>query len=224
MLSDLRLTRNSVRLVSSSSKPPVRVHIGCGIYRLPGYINCDFHESAPGAEVRFDCQEKWPFEENSVDEVMSSHVLEHLPNPFGFFEHSWRAMRDGGKMIISLPYGGHVSAWSDITHVRAWWPETFTCFQANSHLETRNPQHIWHYPFGIDVIELRVEPTLLKFWKRWYLRRVVENMIPYILNGIAEQRVFMTAVKTSLTQDFYAKRQKANWCYIRFVDRFTGND
>ena len=42
----------------------MKVNIGCGRQPIEGYVNCDV--SGGTADAVFDCQDPWPFEENSV--------------------------------------------------------------------------------------------------------------------------------------------------------------
>ena len=45
-----------------------------------------------------------PFADNSIDYIISSEVIEHLPNPEKFIEEMYRILKPNGKIIISTPY------------------------------------------------------------------------------------------------------------------------
>lgn len=47
-----------------------------------------------------------PVEDNSVDFVLSSHVLEHSPNPIAAFLEWQRVIRPGGYAVMILPLPG----------------------------------------------------------------------------------------------------------------------
>ena len=49
----------------------IKLDLGCGPHRLPGYIPID---DSLGHDVR-----ALPFRDGSVDEIRASHVLEHIP-------------------------------------------------------------------------------------------------------------------------------------------------
>lgn len=55
----------------------IRLNLGCGHIPLDGYINVDQRE-LPGVDIISDVS-NLPFEENSVTEIFSAHVLEHFP-------------------------------------------------------------------------------------------------------------------------------------------------
>ena len=55
----------------------IRLNLGCGHVPLDGYINVDRRE-LPGVDIVSDVG-NLPFEELSLAEIFSAHVLEHLP-------------------------------------------------------------------------------------------------------------------------------------------------
>ena len=84
-------------------KPRVMVNLGCGdmLYPKP-WINVDLYN--PKADMKMDVR-KLTFVDNYVDEMYSSHVIEH----FDFHEgvavlKEWhRALKPGGKLSIECP-------------------------------------------------------------------------------------------------------------------------
>ncbi|MBA4320193.1 MAG: hypothetical protein C0412_17485, partial [Flavobacterium sp.] len=47
--------------------------------------------------------DKFPFNNNSVDLIVSTSVLEHLENQYHFIREVCRILKPGGKFIITLP-------------------------------------------------------------------------------------------------------------------------
>lgn len=88
-------------------RAPRRLNLGCGDKILPGYINVDVAESRAGKrpDVLCDLHRLAPFEDGSVDEILSVHVVEH----FWRWEvldilREWvRLLRPGGEMILECP-------------------------------------------------------------------------------------------------------------------------
>lgn len=60
----------------------------------------------------------YPFKDNSVDVVHTSHFLEHLDGPqrIQFFNEMYRIMKTGGKMMHAHPYYKSSRAVQDPTH------------------------------------------------------------------------------------------------------------
>ncbi|MDP6775759.1 MAG: methyltransferase domain-containing protein, partial [Candidatus Latescibacteria bacterium] len=81
---------------------PVRLNLGCGEDRREGYINVDAFVAT--ADLKMDIFDL-EFGDESVDEILSSHMLEHLSKhevPRALSE--WcRVLRPGGCLKLNLP-------------------------------------------------------------------------------------------------------------------------
>jgi SAM-dependent methyltransferase len=60
------------------------------------------HQSATRADVWADCQ-RLPFASESLDTVITTQVLEHVPHPPAFMAELARVLRPGGSLILSAP-------------------------------------------------------------------------------------------------------------------------
>jgi len=118
------------------------LHLGCGTQRLDGFINCDFVEYPDTTDMVFDLLKPWPLPDNSAEFVLASHVLEHLPEFDMFFKELWRVCKDSATCQIRVPYGGCRAAWSDPTHVRPWYPESFCHLQPGYAKFVHNLQYL----------------------------------------------------------------------------------
>jgi SAM-dependent methyltransferase len=110
----------------------VKLNLGCGQNRLDGYVNTD-REPAVEPDVVMDLEEfPWPFEDDSVDEVIAKHVLEHVgaeANVFiGVMQELYRVCRGGALIRIAVPHPRHDFFLDDPTHVRAITPHTLQLF------------------------------------------------------------------------------------------------
>jgi len=83
-------------------RTPRRVNIGAGHIPFDGYVNVDMRE-LPGIDV-VAVVDDLPFEQNSVDEIFSSHTLEHFPQeilrrrllPY------WESLLKPGGIIVTV--------------------------------------------------------------------------------------------------------------------------
>lgn len=84
------------------AESPVRLNIGCGDKKIPGYIGIDVVDR--GQEIVSDIRHI-PLPDNHADEILSVHVIEHF--------YSWeapdllkewmRVLKPGGLMVIECP-------------------------------------------------------------------------------------------------------------------------
>ena len=153
----------------------MRLNLGCGNIRFPttrdsgvsrpysyampdscyesdDWVNVDLH---PGKAVDqkvdlFDLP--WPWEDNSVDEIWCSHLVEHIPHDlpvtervrpdnlykcmkvdgwYAFFYEAWRVLKPDGLIWVVAPYAFSRGAMAEPTHRRYLVPEAFTYFEFN---------------------------------------------------------------------------------------------
>ena len=81
---------------------PKKLNIGCGDVPMKGYVNIDLHVDS--ADVKMNAL-KLEYADNSVDEIYSSHLLEHFGKrevPIALKE--WhRVLKNGGTLSLNLP-------------------------------------------------------------------------------------------------------------------------
>lgn len=80
----------------------IKLNLGAGGINYPGYLSVDFYDKR--AHVKMDIT-KLDFPDNSVDEILASHVFEHL-NPYHALDilKDWRrVLKPGGKLVMEMP-------------------------------------------------------------------------------------------------------------------------
>ncbi len=109
----------------------IRLNVGCGRDSLPGWVNLDC-VVLPGVDVLANLDQRpkcpLPFADNTVDEFLLSHVLEHIHNPLPLMEELHRIARPRAVAIIRVPYGATDDAYEDPTHVRQFFLSSFGYF------------------------------------------------------------------------------------------------
>lgn len=170
----------------------VKLNLGCGRNILEGWVNIDRVE-LPGVDVVAELDQRivlggiapirWlPFDDNSVDEFLLSHVLEHITHTLPLMQELHRIAKPGAKMVIRVPHGASDDAWEDPTHVRPYFPGSFGYF---------SQPYYWRADYNFrgdwktEVIELHKTNMTRKDW--W-----VENEYR---NQITEMVATLTAVK-----------------------------
>jgi hypothetical protein len=110
----------------------MRLNLGCGGRILPGWINVDKFDTC-GPDQVVDLEHfPWPWKDNTVTEVLMSHVLEHLgaqtDTYLGIIKELYRVCADGAVITIVVPHPRHDNYLGDPTHVRPIVPESLALF------------------------------------------------------------------------------------------------
>lgn len=115
----------------------VKLDLGCGKNKREGFLGVD-SRSFDGVDVVCDLgKEPWPWENNSVDEVHCSHLLEHLTpvERIHFANELCRVLKQGAKAAIITPHYASVRAYGDLTHQ---WPPVVSFWYLYLNAEWRN--------------------------------------------------------------------------------------
>lgn len=82
---------------------PIKLHLGSGTKHFDCYINIDWRKTE-ATDIVGDIK-NLPFPNNSVSEIITFHVIEHLPKqvlPLAIREWN-RVIKKGGDLIIEFP-------------------------------------------------------------------------------------------------------------------------
>lgn len=81
---------------------PIRFNMGSGQDRIPGYMGVDMHN--PAADIKQDLL-KLDLPDGCADEIMSSHVIEHIPQHRApeILTKWFNALKAGGKLVLETP-------------------------------------------------------------------------------------------------------------------------
>ena len=100
----------------------MKLNLGSGSKILSGYTNVDKYDYYK-PDVVHDLEVfPYPFKDNSIDEILLSHVLEHIgqsPDIFlGIVKEFYRICRNNSIIKIIVPHPRHDDFIADPTHVR----------------------------------------------------------------------------------------------------------
>lgn len=85
------------------SATPLRLHLGCGSTRKPGWVNIDLFGTA--ADLWWNVSKPLPFSTRSVDAIFHEHLLEHLPlgRALALTRECRRVLKAGGTLRVVVP-------------------------------------------------------------------------------------------------------------------------
>jgi hypothetical protein len=149
----------------------MRLNLGCGTRKIEGWVNSDkAPECNPDQVVDLE-KLPWPWPDDSAEEVMLSHVLEHIGGTsdgyLGIIKELYRVCRDGATVHVVVPHPRHDHFLTDPTHVRPILPESFVMFSQATNRRwiamkaANTPLAIY---LGVDFEVKSVKPTVEEAW------------------------------------------------------------
>ena len=110
----------------------MKLNLGAGNKKVDGFVSVDKFPS-PTTDLVFDLETTpWPWADNSIDEVMLIHALEHMGQStdgyLNIIRELYRVCCHGAKITIHVPHPRHDNYLGDPTHVRAITPQQLTLF------------------------------------------------------------------------------------------------
>lgn len=185
----------------------MRLNLGCGNRKVPGWVNVDKVEACHPDEVVDLEKLPWPWPDESFQEVMLSHVLEHLgaetKTYLGIIKELYRVCRNGAKIAIIVPHPRHDFFLGDPTHVRPITPGGLALFS-----QSANRQWIANgaanTPLGIYLdVDFSIESVnhpLDEPWRTRHERKeIADDELQYAVrhynNVVTEFQIVMRAVK-----------------------------
>ena len=96
------IAMNIINNIDDTKYYPVKLNVGSGIDPKEGYINIDKYD--PSADIQADAL-SLPYENNSINEIYSSHTLEHFNkyNVPKVLNEWYRVLNYDGKLAMDLP-------------------------------------------------------------------------------------------------------------------------
>lgn len=156
-----------------------RLNIGCGRAAMVGYINLDAVK-LPGVDVVADLTKPpLPFDDDSIDEIVGNHVIEHMsgPDTLVMMAELWRIARPSAFARFKTPYGSSNDAWEDPTHIRPIFENTYSYFAQPSYWRADYGYRADWQPTEIILNIPRVVDSRIKRGKQplepWLAHRIV---------------------------------------------------
>ena len=125
---------------------PFKLDVACGQSKTPGFFGVDI-APGEGVDMVYDLENfPWPIPDNSVDELVCNHYIEHTKDLIKFMDELHRIMKPGKQALIRAPYYNSMRAWQDPTHTRAISEATFLYYNKDWRVANR----LDHYPVKAD--------------------------------------------------------------------------
>jgi SAM-dependent methyltransferase len=109
------------RLKTVDAPKLLKLNLGSGPNKMDGFISVDSRPFDGKVDLVHDLTKRWPWKDDSVDEVHASHFIEHLDakGRIHFVNELYRVLRKDAKATIIVPHWASNRAYGDLTHQ---WP------------------------------------------------------------------------------------------------------
>ncbi|TVO58183.1 glycosyltransferase [Denitromonas ohlonensis] len=163
----------------------LKIDLACGNNKRPGFIGIDSVRTESTDIVHDLTKTPWPLDNNSVDEVFSSHFIEHLTGDefIRFMDELWRILKPGAKATMIAPYYTSMRSAQDPTHKQPICENKFLYFTK----AWRQLNRLTHYPiksdfefnisYAISDPRWRDAPPEEKAYAQRHLWNVVDDII-----------------------------------------------
>ena len=141
---------------------------------MPGWLNVDRQSRIEPDAVVDLSKFPWPWADDSIDAIYSSHLLEHLPDTLATMRECHRILKVGGTMEAVVPFAATITYFSDPTHCRPWTDQTVEYFIKG------HPSCIYG-DFGFTLLFNRLLSSGMNAPQKAQvtIRRVLRNLIPF---------------------------------------------
>jgi hypothetical protein len=138
-----------------------KINIGAGAQKIKGFLTCD-HSDIFDPDYMFDLEkDPYPFDDNSVDEVIAHHVLEHMGE--GYFhclKELYRICCNGAIIDIKVPHYRNENQFHDPTHRRTVTAVGLTLFDQEYNRLADSTSSKLGLQYGVNFKLMRQHHTL----------------------------------------------------------------
>lgn len=127
----------------------LKLDLACGDNKQEGYFGIDCVSTASTDYVWDLTVTPWPIDDETVDEIVCNHFLEHLTGRqrIAFMEECYRILKPEAKLIVVTPYWSSMRAVQDPTHQ---WPPVCEASYLYFNREWREKNKLQHYGINCD--------------------------------------------------------------------------
>lgn len=124
----------------------LRLHLGCGKRKLPGWVGVDSRNDV-GADLVADVRYLDHFASGEVSAIYACHVLEHIPRPdvLPALREWRRVLKTEGKLYVAVPDFGVLARMYAMDEVPLWRLIGPICGRQDYPANTHYSVYDYHY-------------------------------------------------------------------------------
>ena len=166
------------------------------------YIGVDI-QKGPNVDIVLDNPYKFPFEDNSIDVIISISAFEHTEFFWLTYLEILRVLKPDGLFFLNAPSNGKYHRYS--TDNWRFYPDSSISLAKWGKKNNYNPQVLEHYTnqiTGLDIWNDNVSVTIKdKIFKEKYLNRMIENKKNFTNGRIDESETIINYTQTQQDQN-----------------------
>nr|WP_242016820.1 glycosyltransferase [Trichocoleus sp. FACHB-46] len=183
--------------MTRNQEEPLRLDLGCGVWKAEGFVGVDV-SGGPEVDVIADLNRRFPFPDNSVDEIKAHDVIEHLKNNIHSMNEIWRVCKPYARVDVRVPSTDGRGAFQDPTHISFWNLNSFKyyCVEFPAYIELcrsygfqgefkiltlteeESPDQVIHVRAVLEVVKDNDKLTLRKNLLDWNLKEINLMIFP----------------------------------------------
>lgn len=105
----------------------MKLNLGCGEDYMKGCINVDFRKEVK-ADRHFDLEKRFPFKDNTFEEIFIYHTLEHIKDVIKFMDEVYRVAKNNCVVRIRTPHFSVCWSYGNPTHYQHFSLDVFEHF------------------------------------------------------------------------------------------------
>jgi len=135
----------------------VAIDLGCGARKQAGFIGVDVAK-LEGVDIVCNLTKGLPFGDNTIDEIYSNFLFEHIEDSILLFKELYRVCNNGSVIKFSVPYYQSETQYKDPTHKSVITPEMMRYFTddkwygsdygINVNFKVLNIDYVYLAPYG----------------------------------------------------------------------------
>jgi SAM-dependent methyltransferase len=154
-----------------------KLQLGCGFSKKEGYIHLDSAEVVK-PDILWDLNKfPYPFEDNSIDEILAYSILEHLDDVVKVMEELHRIMKPKAILKVGVPYWDGFGFASDPTHKHMFTEYTFEFFSGKA-----DYSFITQVRFNITELKMVYHPRFK--WVPKFIKKRLRFILKEVVVGL----------------------------------------
>lgn len=162
--------------VGLAGQTGLRLDLGCGVTKRSGFVGVDAIDG-PSVDVVGDVLGVLrTLDDDSVDEVYSSHLFEHIDDLTELMTELERVLAVGGRLRVVVPHFSNAYFYSDPTHRRPFGLYTFSYYAQDTILRRRVPTYGHEPRLRLDSVRFNFRSST-EFRTRYRLKAALGRFV-----------------------------------------------